>query len=76
MLNRQRHESILIFSQAPPDFPELRAEYDRLDRGAETVIARLELPLLSIAPTQSGESPLAAQRVAEQLSAKLITQIP
>ena len=45
MLNRQRHESILIFSQAPPDFPELRAEYDRLDRGAETVIVRLELPL-------------------------------
>ncbi len=45
MLNRQRHESILIFSQAPPDFPELRAEYDRLDRGAETVIVRLKLPL-------------------------------
>ena len=45
MLNCRLLESILIFGQAPTDFPELRAEHDRVDRGAETVIVRLKLPL-------------------------------
>ena len=75
MLNRRLPQSILIFRQAPPDFQELRAEHDRLDRGAETVIVRLELPLHFLDQQQIREGHLAAQCVAEQLPAKLLEHI-
>ena len=45
MLNCRLLDSILIFGQAPTDFSELRAEHNRLDRGAEKVIVRLKLQL-------------------------------